>query len=105
VWLVGPTAERTDELCRGEGPEGFHDYRQAVEASRFLVGDPQGGGLRAHGRLPSMPNLRGRARPRAKGCLPGGFETPSREGSINPAAIQNPWSIMHLSGIMLTIPV
>ncbi len=29
--------ERTDELRRVEGPEGFQDYRQAVEASRFLA--------------------------------------------------------------------
>ena len=30
--------ERTDELRRVEGREGFHEYRQAVEANRFLVG-------------------------------------------------------------------
>jgi len=30
--------QRTAELRRVEGPEGFHEYRHAVEASRFLIG-------------------------------------------------------------------
>ena len=32
--------ERTDELRRAEGPEAFHEYRQAVEANRFLARKP-----------------------------------------------------------------
>jgi len=32
--------ERMGEMRRVERPEGFHEYRQTVEASRFLVGAP-----------------------------------------------------------------
>jgi len=39
AWVpcVALWGERADELRRVEGPEGLQDYRQAVEASRFLA--------------------------------------------------------------------